>query len=227
MVPEWVLDAEVSDRAVRLYCVLRRYARAADNEAWPKRATLAARMRCSIDSVDRALEELAILGAVEKRARYRNDGGRASNGYHVRWNRMGADTPAALVRQAPAAQDLQQELDPSSEREVAAPAEPPSQPQPQKARVRTPRDDIFDALVEAFGPASTKSRAAFYGRTVGELVGMATPATPEQVQRAAEAMRRRGWENPTPEALVKHWDALLAESRPANPASQRFWERDQ
>lgn len=94
-----------------------------------------------------------------------------------------------------------------------------------RPRARTPRDDLFDALVAAFGPASTPSRASFYGRTVNELT--AAEATPDQVTRARIAMSRRGWNDPTPEAMVKHWDQLLAESRPpegTNPAARRFWE---
>lgn len=68
IVPEFVLDADVSDRAVRLYAVLRRYADA-EGTAWPSRRTLAVRLRCSIDSIDRATAELVALEAVsiEKR----------------------------------------------------------------------------------------------------------------------------------------------------------------
>lgn len=94
--------------------------------------------------------------------------------------------------------------------------------QRNRPRRRTPRDDLFDALVAAFGPASTPSRSAFYGRTVNELVQ--ADATPAQVQAARIAMSRRGWDSPTPTAMVKHWDELLADSAPTNPAASRFWE---
>jgi len=57
LVPEWVLDSDLSDRAVRLYALLGRYA---DDEgkAFPSRRTLAKRLKCSVDSVDRAVREL-------------------------------------------------------------------------------------------------------------------------------------------------------------------------
>lgn len=96
---------------------------------------------------------------------------------------------------------------------------PPARP----PRRRTPRDDIFDALVAAFGPASTKSRASFYGRAVTELIGAG--ATPDLVRRARIAMSRRGWDHPTPEAMVKHWDSLIATPE-QNPAASRWWENE-
>lgn len=64
VVPEWVLDLPISDRAVRLYAVLGAYADYVSADAptapnaRPSRRTLAARLRCSVDSVDRALREL-------------------------------------------------------------------------------------------------------------------------------------------------------------------------
>jgi hypothetical protein len=61
--PEWVLDAAVSDRAVRLFAVLNRYA-GTNETAWPSRKTLAERLGCSVDSVDRALAELVAIDAV-------------------------------------------------------------------------------------------------------------------------------------------------------------------
>src|SRR3954471_727114 len=64
IVPEWVLDADISDAALRLYAVLLRYGQTS-GQRMPSRAVLAARLRKrSKDSVDRALKELVRLGAV-------------------------------------------------------------------------------------------------------------------------------------------------------------------
>ena len=63
-VPEWVLDAAVSDCAVRLFAVLLRYGQTS-GARMPSRATLAKRLRKgSTDTVDRAMRELVALGAV-------------------------------------------------------------------------------------------------------------------------------------------------------------------
>ena len=63
IVPEWLLHAEISGNAVRLFAILHRYANSR-LEAWPSRKTIAAAMRCSTATVDRAREELVEVGAL-------------------------------------------------------------------------------------------------------------------------------------------------------------------
>jgi DNA-binding transcriptional MocR family regulator len=82
ILPEWLLDAEVSDRAIRLYAILARYANT-EGTAYPSRTTLAERMRCSVDTVDRAMKELVTTGAVEVEAAYTESGDRDVNRYTV------------------------------------------------------------------------------------------------------------------------------------------------
>ncbi len=69
-IPEWVLDHQAhSDRAVRLYAILNRYGNGENGRRVPSRATLAQRLNCSEDSLDRAKKELEDSGAlnVERR----------------------------------------------------------------------------------------------------------------------------------------------------------------
>ncbi len=71
IVPEWLLDADVSDVAVRLYAVLLRYGQTS-GARMPSRRLLAQRLRKrSTDTVDRAMKELVAVGAVvvERRRR--------------------------------------------------------------------------------------------------------------------------------------------------------------
>src|SRR4051794_7006914 len=64
IVPEWVLDADISDASLRLYAVLLRYGQTSGNRM-PGRRLLASRLhKRSRDSVDRALKELVGIGAV-------------------------------------------------------------------------------------------------------------------------------------------------------------------
>jgi hypothetical protein len=70
IVDEWVLDLPVSDRAIRLYAVLVRYADHQTHKAFPSRRTLAERLRCSMKSVDRAVQELIDAGALSKEQRF-------------------------------------------------------------------------------------------------------------------------------------------------------------
>lgn len=86
IVPEWLLDADISDCAVRLYAVLLRFGQSS-GARMPGRSTLARRLRKkSTDTVDRAMRELVALGAVAVEHRY--DGPqRLTNRYLVRTSR--------------------------------------------------------------------------------------------------------------------------------------------
>ena len=88
IVPEWLLDAEIGDCAVRLYAVLLRYGQSSGSRM-PSRSTLARRLhKRSTDTVDRAMKELVGLGAVRIEHRY-DDAQRLTNAYHLRTSRPG------------------------------------------------------------------------------------------------------------------------------------------
>lgn len=101
IVPEWVLDADISSNAIRLYAILRRYADASGS-CFPSRATLAGRMRCSRDTVDRAVRELVTIGALEVSSRRTESGDRDSNLYRVISARGGRKDAATGGRKDPA-----------------------------------------------------------------------------------------------------------------------------
>jgi len=104
---EWLLDLDISDRAVRLYAVLARYADNDTHKAYPSRETLATRLRCSTKSVDRAALELVEQGAMTKQQRTNSSiiytlrvvqgGGHQSPGGSTRVSR-GVDTGVELTR---------------------------------------------------------------------------------------------------------------------------------
>jgi hypothetical protein len=73
IVPEWVLDADISDRAIRVYSILARYADNDTLQAFPSRETLAKRCHCHWRSIDRAVDELVALGAIVKTHRKNGD----------------------------------------------------------------------------------------------------------------------------------------------------------
>ena len=65
MVPEWLLDCHIHARAFQLYAVLlAKYVNRAKGSCYPSRKTIAADMRCSKSTVDRAMTELRGVGAV-------------------------------------------------------------------------------------------------------------------------------------------------------------------
>ena len=82
LVPDWVIGAEPSDAAFRVYSLLLRFGNGSD---WrmPSRRLLAGRLYHSIDSVDRAMRELEAhrIVRVEHRRRGREN---LTNRYHLR-----------------------------------------------------------------------------------------------------------------------------------------------
>jgi Helix-turn-helix domain len=78
VVPAWVLSTDLSDGALRTYCVLAGFA---DHEgaSWPSRRTLAERMHCSIDTVDRRVMELKEAGLLRAQGRASAEGRQTSN----------------------------------------------------------------------------------------------------------------------------------------------------
>jgi hypothetical protein len=83
IIPEWVLYADITATAVRLYGTLQRYADKESGECHPSRATLAGKCNCTVKSIDRALAELIAIGAVIKKQRISPNGDMTSNQYRV------------------------------------------------------------------------------------------------------------------------------------------------
>ena len=209
IVPEWVLDAEISDCALRLYAVLLRYGQSS-GARMPGRATLARRLRKkSTDTVDRAMKELVGIGAVVVEHRY--DGAqRLTNRYHVRTappsrtdaatpvdrpagGRTGAATPGRTDRATPGRRDaagvaagMRHDREHLTERKT-----PP--PPPRLAR-ETSWDGQHGRLVEECGITDWPGFLAGVARRRREA-GAAAGRWGEQPVLAALqlAVRGRGW----------------------------------
>lgn len=80
IIPEWIIHADISSNAVRLYAVLNRFANS-QGRAWPSRKTLADIMRTSTATVDRAKEELVAIAALTVEHRTGPAGDPSSNLY--------------------------------------------------------------------------------------------------------------------------------------------------
>ena len=82
IVGEWIITAEISDAAFRVYSMLLRFG-GTSGCRMPSRALLGRRLHRSVDSIDRALRELPSAGIV--RIEHRHDGRQyRSNRYHLR-----------------------------------------------------------------------------------------------------------------------------------------------
>jgi hypothetical protein len=240
IVPEFVLYADISANAVRLYAVLRRHA---DREgtAFPSRSRMAEQMHISVDTLDRAMRELVGLGAVEiEKRRVEGTKEADTNLYRLRSLRPGSRTDAATGSRTDAegvAARMRQEVEPSNEsywneREPAEAAAdqaasgitvhlgsgPPTKP--SKALTRG-RDLIFEGLYEIWvgQPYPGRADAGLTPRNRDRLGTAAAQlkaagATPEMIRRLPEAwcgvFPGRSMPTWTPNAAVEHWPALAA-----------------
>jgi hypothetical protein len=212
-VPEWVIIAAISDRAVRLYALLARRANA-ENQAFPSRGYLAEKLACSRKSVDRALDELLAIGAVTKQSQFA-DNRQTVNLYTVRAMAgspvsTGGDTGDAGER-ATGVPQKQSHKNESHKKPIAA-----------KPRERQP-DILFDTLAKtcAIDTANlTASARGALNRAVKELRDV--NATPAQITAVAKSYRNQ-YPNATltPMALVKHWSAFV---RPDTPGRPSVWD---
>jgi biotin operon repressor len=71
IMPEWVIELDISHTAFRLYAVLARYADNVTHQAFPSLETLANRLGCGEKTVRRAIEDLVEHGAIKKHSRGR------------------------------------------------------------------------------------------------------------------------------------------------------------
>ena len=87
IIPEWVLYADVSAAAIRVYCVLHRHADNNTAKCVPSRKYLAKKARIGLSTVDRSIDELVSIGALYVQHRVSESGDPTSNEYTVIVNR--------------------------------------------------------------------------------------------------------------------------------------------
>jgi len=98
IVPEWVVHADISANAVRLYAILNRFANSR-GRAWPSRKTIADLMRVSVATIDRAKDELVELGALTVEARTTPSGDPSSNLYTLHTSQGDTNGPSSPMTQ--------------------------------------------------------------------------------------------------------------------------------
>jgi len=212
IIPEWLIDSPISDRGVRLYAILCRYADS-DGYSWPSRSTLAKRLGRSVDSLDRAVKELVEAEVLEVEGRYDLSGDRTSNGYlihRVKPARLqvgsretaatgGRETAATGGRETAA---LTRTILNESHLELIA---PPSDA--TKVAAQRKADVVWDTLMEVCGIDSqdiTKASRGAYNRACADLKEIG--ATRDSIIVRATVFRRR-WPGVslTPTALARRW----------------------
>lgn len=208
MVPEWVLLLPLTTTALAVYCHLARYADAETHEAWPSGATLADRLEVSVDTVQRAIRQLAELEAVTVVKRRGT-----SNLYTVHrlppGSRTGAGSGGGVAARVPGGSRTGAA---GGSRTGAALTRPVTKPPNQTsiAPAARKRDAWWDALVALLGEPGPKQRAL-----MGRLVKQAKQTPVEEIVVRAERYARAFAGKPlTLAAFEKHWSWL------GSPAAQ-------
>lgn len=225
IVPEWLIEEGVSVGAIALYATLGIWANREDGTAFPSRKTLAEKLDCSLDTIDRWLKELVGIGALEKEARYVEGSAtaRKSNLYRVRYVRLGGRTDAARGDRKDAArrgrtdaaenhnhsepQPLEPEVELAAVAAGITPAESAGVLEAQPSG--RPRDVLFETVCEVCAidrGAITPSARGPLNRAVKELRDLG--ATPWDVFERAKAYLVTYDATLTPMALAKHWPSL-------------------
>ena len=220
-VPEWVVTAPISDRAVRLYALLARRANS-DSQAFPSRKYLAVNMHCSSKSVDRAMEELLAVGAVTKQKQYQ-DSRQTVNLYTLR--AMGG-TPVTkggdTGDEGEGDTRVPQNESHKNESHRSTLADKPPESSTKK------KDNLFETIAEVCGislTGMTRSSRGQLNKAVKELREIGT--TDEQVRHKAKAYKAQ-YPNATltPTALIKHWSSFAQlEKKQQRPSVWDTYER--
>lgn len=202
-IPEWVLYADVSAHAVRLYGTLRRYADK-EGRAHPSHRRLAEHIHASVATVRRSIAELVGIGALEVAERRDEEGRKTSNDYLVL-----SAAPVTGEQYVPVTGE--QGVPVTGERGTKSQKEPePEEPETTLAASR-PRDVIWDALVAIYGEPAHDAERGRYNRAVRLL--KQAGATPEQMAIAIAAARRHpeDWVRRlagTPMAFATNWGEI-------------------
>lgn len=224
-VPHWVLELPLSDKAIRLYAILSKYADNSDGTSYPGRGTLAKYMRCHRSSVDRAVEELIEAGCITKQVRYR-EGRFTSSLYTVirippSRTDEGSRTHDATPRrtdETTSSHPCDIELEPQNVEPEELLADKPPESSTKK------KDQTFETLAEVCGislTGLTRSARGQLNKAAKEL--REVNATPDLIRAKAKAYKAQ-YPNATltPTALVKHWASFAeAEAKASRPS---IWE---
>lgn len=198
IVPDWIVEAGVSDKAVRLWIILWQYADRRTGRAWPSHATLAERLGCSTGHVRRLQNELVEVGCITVEQRWAEDGSQRSNMVTLRV------TPPTSMR-TPSGTGVGDP--PAQMRDITRTREQ----EPLLAPTAQKSDTLRDALIQVCqidtASLTTSSRGAA-NKAHAELRQVG--ATSEQVYQVAKAYRLRfPTAALTPMALAKHWAQLI------------------
>lgn len=198
MIPEWLLDIDLSPGAYMVYGALAKYANNNTKETFVSHSTLAKRVNCSRATIVNRIRELKEKGCIVVEERY-EDGHQKSNNYILQWE------PPKYYNSV-SFKDSKQELEVTSDIEDTSFA--------LDVDIKKKKTVVVEALwkplidVCGYDPTHNKEMIGAWRRGVNLL--KEKNATPEQIYSKAKLYKIRFNDGAelTPKALAKWWEAL-------------------
>jgi DNA-binding transcriptional ArsR family regulator len=195
VVPQWIiLNTDLSDGAVRLYALLRRYADKS-GEAWPRVTRLADQLEKGQRTIQRHLQELEAAGALRIKAYHHDDGRQGANRYIVV-----SENPSLLAWGG-----VEDDTDDHATGDTHKESHRNESQQGNRAK-------LFDAMMKAWLNQTdhsklTKSERGRINAAISELDRIG--ATPDEIIDRADAYRRRmPSATISPQAIARNWNAI-------------------
>jgi len=194
IVPEWLIESNVSDNALRVYTALYRYADKDNGTCWPSIATIGKKCNKSTSSVKRALKELKQIGAIEIQERYEEDKGQTSNLYILKMN------PAFKIEPPPQTKSEQGGSSNMTHK-------PKSFNHSHNYKVDSDKGKVYLALCDNLYTPKTKNEISAFNKVAKDLSEI--DATPDEIKQRVYIYKTK-WKNITltPFALSKNWTLL-------------------
>tara|TARA_R100000426_G_scaffold28169_2_gene23488 strand:- start:155 stop:895 length:741 start_codon:yes stop_codon:yes gene_type:complete len=207
IIPEWLIESNISDNALRVYSALYRFADKDDGSCWPSIATIGRKCNKSTSSVKRAIKELKDHGAIEVKERFEDDKGQTSNLYILKLN------PAFKSEPPP-----QTKNDTGGRSDMTH--KPKSFNHSHNYKIGSSKSELFMALSSNLYEPKTKNEISSFNKVVKDLAEIG--ATPQDVQERIYIYKKK-WPTMTltPFALTKNWTLLGEMSEKDKPPVKR------
>ena len=191
IVPEWLIESNVSGNALRVYSALYRFADKDDGTCWPSIATIGTKCNKSSSSIKRAIKELKDIGAIEVKERYLEDKGQTSNLYILKLNpAFKSDTPPHTKYEQGGSSDMTHKPKPFN--------------QSHTYKQDSDKGKIYLALCEHLWTPKTKNEISAFNKVAKDLSEI--DVTSEEIKERVFIYKKK-WPKITltPFALSKNW----------------------
>jgi len=196
IVPEWLIESNASDSAIRVYSALCRFADKDDGSCFPSHMTIGKKCNKSVSTVKRALKELEKIGAITIEPRFIDDKGQTSNLYTVKYLPIKNELSGEVKNELPPDSQMNYKLKSNNDSHISKQLE-----KQDKNKIRMTLQEHLNYKPQLKGEISN------FNKTVKELYE--SNASLEDIVARIEIYKKK-WSNIalTHEALRNNWTTL-------------------